>query len=423
MKPKTAIINFLLIVSLFGSARVLFTSPMEFYLSYVPIVILLPFLLKKYFIPKKVTYIFIVLLLTSLYNTIVGLDTFALVLKVFSGLLFSYIFYYAIIKYYDTDVKYLFNLYLKASVVISFIGLFQFLSYQVNFFAGYTLNFLINKGGFTPGGNFGIRMSSLFSEPTYYATFIAPAVFVAVYDLLSPNRIFFKKWLSILIIGIYLLTFSGNAYNALFLIAFLFIYNYGFLRYSIIGLPLIIAGYFYAYENIPEFRGRVDGTVSIFQTGKFQVGKTHGSSVNLYDNYQVAFKNLASNPLFGTGLGSHPIAFDKYTITKHITQVGFAFNRQDANSMFLRAISETGVFGAFILLFVIFKFFVSKNKSNDPDNHYWVMSNAILVLILINYLRQGHYFLYGFPFYIWMYYFIYQKNKELKYQKELKEPS
>lgn len=413
MRPKTAIINFLLIVSLFGSARVLFTFPMEFYLSYIPIVILLPFILQNYFLPKKVTYIFIVLLLTSLYNVFVGLDTFALVLKIFSGLYFSYIFYYAIINYYDTDVKYLFNLYLKATVAISCIGLFQFLSFQFGFSPGYTLNFIINKGGFTPGGNFGIRISSIFSEPTYFATFISPAIFVALNDLISKRPLFFKKWLSVAMIGVFLLTFSGNAYNALFIIVFLLIYNYGFLRYSIIGLPLIIGGYFYAYDNIQEFRGRVDGTVSIFQTGKFQIGKTHGSSVNLYDNYQVSLSNLASNPLFGTGLGSHPIAFDKYSITKHITQVGFAFNRQDANSMILRAMSETGIFGTFILLFVAYKFFVPKRKSKDSQDHYWVISNAILVLIVLNYLRQGHYFLYGFPFYIWMYYYTYKKNQEI----------
>lgn len=412
-QPKSNLSNFLLVISLFGSARVLFTQPVEIYLAYIPMVLLLPLLIKKYFFPKSVFYVFLILLTTSLFNIYIGLNTGPLLLKIFLGLFFSYLFFYAIIRYYDTDIKYLFNLYLKASVVISFIGLFQFLSFQLDFFPGYTLNFIVNKGGFTPGGNFGIRISSVFSEPTYFATFISPAIFVAVNDLISSNRIFFKKWLSIVIIGIFLLTFSGNAYNALFIIAFLFIYNFGFLRYSIIGFPIIIAGYFYAYENINEFKGRVDGTISIFQSGTFKIGITHGSSVNLYDNYQVSLKNLAANPLFGTGLGSHPIAFDKYTITKHITQVGFAFNRQDANSMFLRAMSETGIFGAFILLFIVFKFFVSKNNSNDPENRYWVMSNAILVLILLNYIRQGHYFLYGFPFYIWLYYFIWKKNREL----------
>lgn len=412
LKPKSPLLDFLLVLSLFGSARVFTRNPVEIYVSYIPIVILMPFFLRKYRMPKNVVYLFLGLLVTSAFNVFLGNNALGLFLKVFLGLFFSYYFYYGIISTYKYDVHYLFKLYLKASIVISLIGLFQFVSYQIGFFPGYTLNFLINKGGFTPGGNFGIRVSSIFSEPTYFATFIAPALFIAFNDLFSKHPYFFKKRTTLLIISVFLLTFSGNAYNALFIIAFLFIYNLGLIRYSLIGIPIIIAGYFYSYNNIYEFKARVDGTIYIFESGgKFTIGETHGSSVNLYDNFQVAFNNFYKNPLFGTGIGSHPIAFDKYTITKHITQEGFAFNRMDANSMFLRTISETGLLGISILIIILFRYFVHKN--NAKDEQLWLISNSIVVLILLNFIRQGHYFLYGFPFYIWLYYYVWKRNNEL----------
>lgn len=391
---------------------VLFSQPLEFYLTYVPMVLLLPIFLKKFFIPRVPFYLFLILFLSGLFFVYQGLNTMGLFAKVFFGMFFSYVFFYGMVKAYGDDVNYLFILYLKAALVISVIGLIQFISFQFDFRPGYRFDYIINKGGPAPGGNFGIRLSGIFSEPTYYATFIAPAAFVAAHDLIRKNRFFYSKAVSLFILSIYLLTFSGNAYNGVLIIGALFLLNYGLLRYSIIGIPIIALAFYFSYENIREFRARVDSTIEIFQTGQFTIGKTHGSSVNLYDNFQVAFKNLQAHPLFGTGIGSHPIAFDKYTITKNVTQVGFAFNKQDANSMFLRTVSEMGLFGVAILLFVTFRFFVGRKPGDDPQ--YWIISNSILVLLILNYVRQGHYFLYGFPLYVWMYYFNWRNYRDYK---------
>ena len=80
------------------------------------------------------------------------------------------------------------------------------------------------------------------------------------------------------------------------------------------------------------------------------------------------------------------------------------FNTSDANSMFLRIISETGLFGiVFIILFII-QYYVL--RGNDHSNqHLWLISNATLVIILLQLLRQGNYTFSGFMFYMWLYYF------------------
>src|SRR5690606_15897113 len=129
--------------------------------------------------------------------------------------------------------------------------------------------------------------------------------------------------------------------------------------------------------------------------------KYHGSSVILYNNFHIAVENFKRNPIFGTGLGSHPTAFDKYSLTKNVSTAGFDLNKQDANAMFNRLLSETGLFGLGLFIFFILFRFVRKDRS---ENKLWIISSACLVVILINMGRQGHYFLAGFPFYFWMFY-------------------
>ena len=144
--------------------------------------------------------------------------------------------------------------------------------------------------------------------------------------------------------------------------------------------------------------------VEVFSTGNFKLGKTHGSSLILYNNYQVAVRNF-KDYFLGTGLGSHPVAFAKYSLTKNVKTIGVDLNGMDANSMFNRLLSETGIVGVGLFLLIIFKGFVKRNIAVPFNNSYWIISNSILTLILLNLLRQGHYFLHGFPLLVWIYYY------------------
>ena len=71
--------------------------------------------------------------------------------------------------------------------------------------------------------------------------------------------------------------------------------------------------------------------------------------------------------------------------------------------MFLRLISETGIFGVGIFIFLIFRGYVRRDLNNET--YHWIVSNSILVMILLNLFRQGHYFLNGFPFFVILYYY------------------
>ncbi|MFM7813303.1 MAG: hypothetical protein ACKO66_02175 [Flavobacteriales bacterium] len=185
--------------------------------------------------------------------------------------------------------------------------------------------------------------------------------------------------------------------------------NLGFVRYSVIMIPLLTVIVQYSYKNVPEFRDRWDGTIEIYTTDNIYSYDIHGSSFVLYNNSHVAWENFKVHPIFGTGLGSHPTAFDKYTLTNVQGAVQIDFNKMDANSMLLRLMSETGAYGLFVMILLLIRSWIFKPRSADDVN--WVMSNGLAMIILIYLIRQGHYFLNGFPLFLWMFYYLSVQNK------------
>lgn len=141
------------------------------------------------------------------------------------------------------------------------------------------------------------------------------------------------------------------------------------------------------------------------------LGKIHGSSFVQFNNFIVTKENFKSNPVFGTGLGSHGIAFEKYNLNSFIGNE-YRNNSSDANSMLLRIISETGLFGIVFMYLFIKNNFIKRDPTNEISDYHWLISNAVLVIILLQLARQGNYTYGGFMAYMWLYY--YTKKDYLK---------
>lgn len=393
----------LVFITIFINSYVFFKEPFEFYIGYLVYLIFLPGLIFKFGFNRSLFFIFLILLLNGIVNIIIGNDTPAQFFKVFLGVLLSYSFYFYVLNEVNFEIENLFKWYLKAAYWAALLGLFQFVSYQIGFRPGYTFFGIFNKWGFAGGGLFGIRINSVFSEPTHLACVLAPAFFVSIYNLFTRNTYYLSKWKGIAIMAVYILSFSGLGQAGIFLTFLFLAISYGLVRYIIILIPVTIITFNVLYNNVSDFRDRLDGLVSLFSGEKFVQGTTHGSSFILYNNYTVALKNFTTNPLLGTGLGSHVVAFDKYSLARDFKTFGFNFNGQDANSMFLRLMSETGLFGLFIFLVIMIKCYVKRDA--NYLTYHWLISNGILIMILLNLFRQGHYFLNGFPFFVILYYY------------------
>lgn len=403
LSKKTFLITFLIYLSIFINSYVFFKQPFEFYFGYIIYIVLLPVFVTRYGWQKELTGIFLILLLTGLLNIAIENNTTALFFKVFAGLVLSYYFYYYVILEFKFDVQTLFKWYMYGAYLASLIGLIQYVSFLVGFTPGYDFSWLLNKWAVIKGGNFGIRINSIFAEPTYLASTLSAAFFVSFYNLIRKQNHFISKPKSIIIIAAYLLSFSGVGLTGVFLTLLFLVLNFGLLRYLFLLVPLTVILFNFLYVNVSEFKDRYDGIVGLFSGEKFKLGETHGSSFILYNNFHVATENFKTNPFFGSGIGSHPVAFDKYSLAKNFKVFGFNSNGADANSMFLRLLSETGLFGVIIFLVLIYKCYI-RRQPDDPD-YYWLISNSIIVMIFLNLLRQGHYFLNGFPFFVILYYY------------------
>lgn len=388
-------------ISIFINSYVLFKEPFEFYIGYFIYFLVLPGFIRKHGLNRNLVWIFFILLVTGVFQVLAGNNTSSQFMKVFTGLALSYFFYHNVFLEFDLDVDRLFKWYLKGAYIVAVIGVIQFISFQIGFSPGYNFRWIFNKWGVIPGGNFGIRINSVFGEPTYLAATLSAAFFVALHDIIRKAKYYFTKFQSIIIVVVYLLSFSGLGQVGIFLSLLFLAINFGLARYIVIVLPLFVVVFSFLYSNSRDFQERYDSIISLFSGEQFVLGKTHGSSFILYNNYVVATKNFEGNFLFGSGLGSHPIAFEKHSLARLFKTHGFNLNSQDANSMFLRLMSETGLFGLGIFFFIIFRFY--KRRDEDSSDFKWMISNSILVMILLNLFRQGHYFLNGFPFFVLMY--------------------
>jgi O-antigen ligase len=85
------------------------------------------------------------------------------------------------------------------------------------------------------------------------------------------------------------------------------------------------------------------------------------------------------------------------------------FNKMDANSMLLRLMSETGLYGLILMISLIIRCWIFKKGAADRET--WVMSNGLSLIIIIYLIRQGHYFINGFPLFLWMFYYLYINNR------------
>jgi O-Antigen ligase len=413
---------FLIFSHLFMAALVLFKTPFEFYFGYITY-LALPLLMFRYGFPRLEMIIFLPLLILGVLYCEIGLNSYGQLFKIVIGFFLSLAFFHYVVKAYDYNVTELFRLYMIGAFIISIIGIIQVVSYRVGFPPGYNFGWLFNKWGVIKAED-GIRMNSFFSEPSYYSSVMSPALFVAMYNLLNRKKMLFISLVqSIIIIVAFPLTKSGVGMIGIALAVLLLLINSGFLRYGLFVAPIAYYAFIYSYNNLPEFRDRVDGTFEIYNTGNVSTYDINGSSFVLYNHTHIATENFKANPIFGTGLGSHASAFERYSLTNLEETVDIEFNKADANSMFLRLMSETGLVG--LIFFGIFLFGNWVVSFRAPDPEYWVVNNACFLIIVLQLLRQGNYFYCGFPFFLWIFYYVNQNRKagrQFLNQSKIEEP-
>lgn len=289
-------------------------------------------------------------------------------------------YYYNFIPLYKKEE--IINIYLKLSVWVASIGYLLML-----------LGININDG----------RLQSIFKEPAHYAIVVVPAC----YYLLKT-----KKYLSFTIVfGSLILSQSSIGYIGCALMFILTNISLKRVKYFLITIPLLIIAFIFVYNNFIFLKLRVDDTyetLSAVNTGIFKP-QTNQSSYAILSNAFIANKNVQDHP-FGSGLGSHFHMHTKVYLKQMrpppflVTLKSEKINAPDAASLFLRLISETGIIGFFLIVYLLYL----SSKSYLSDNHYF--AQGIFIYLLLKLFRDGHYFPPEFFFFIWMIYYSFKNE-------------
>ncbi len=409
---KQSPIDSLLIFStIFINSITFFTYPFEGYFHYLIFILYFPFFISKYGFPKLPLQILALPLIVGVFNLILGNNTTDLFLKIFLGMLLSTSFFYYIFLFYEMDVEMIFKLYLKGCVFTCWVGFIQLITFKIGFAPGYDYNWLLNKWALVGSDTGSLRVNSFVTEPAQLSILIIPAVFIAINSLFSKKDKFLTKVESVLILFILVNTSSSTGYIGIFVIGLLYILNYGKAINLVVGIVVLLVIGNVMYSTVPEFRSRVDSSLGLWVDEDLSVKNVNTSSFVLYNNFHISSEVFKSSFLTGNGLGSHKVSFDKYTLTRNKFILNVQFNKSDANSLFLRLISETGLIGIVFIFGLLFRCFIRRNPEN-PDDYAWLISNSVLVMLILCLVRQGNYFLSGLPFFFWLYYYNYVKYKE-----------
>ena len=140
---------YLIVSNVFLGGYIFFSSPFEFYLGYIfLLVFLLVYLLcyKKVQINYSFIFILSILAISSLVNVFLGNNTSYLLIKQLVGIFLTGVSYYLLIKVNDFKVEKLFKIYLRLSLIVATIGIFQEASFLIGFERGYDYSNFIEKG-------------------------------------------------------------------------------------------------------------------------------------------------------------------------------------------------------------------------------------------------------------------------------------
>ena len=414
MKVKLQNLNYIVVFTIFSSA---FTfgnifSFADLRITYLIMVLaLLSWLLflKNVYFNKVFFFLFSIIIISSLYNIYIGKDTLGLLVKQVIGISLNAIIFYLLIEINKYDLKRLFKVYLNIAFLVGAIGLFQELSYLLNFKFGYDFHYIIPNWKISISQTGFLRINSILSEPSSFCYSMLPAFFVSLISFSKNSFRFLTKWKSLIIILSFFLTFSTVGYIGIVISIFLLMYNYRKIRYIFRSIIFMFVFVFFLWNNIGDFQVRIGDSIDML-TGKANLTTVNLSTFALFSNSLVAYNSFKDNPIFGSGLGSHKLSYYKYIKDiVDVNKISTFLNVDDANSLFLRLLSETGLFGIIIFFYFLFKFHLSKKR--DESNYLWIINNAILAMFLIRLIRCGHYFINGFFFFFWLYYFAWKLNK------------
>ena len=342
-------------------------------------------------ISKNIFIVLALLLVHGIVNFLILSNPIKSLIAQLLGITICSLYYSNFIKIYGKE--FVFQVYLKIALVVAFIAIPMFYL-NINVFS-------IN------------RLNGIMQEPAHYAAIMLPATYY-----LMRKKQFIR--MGIILITI-LLSKSSIGYIGLVLILFLpLIKKKYFIKYSLIVLSIIALSGFYLstiwdkpldenYSNqLVRRLKETNESLSAAKNGRF----THYTNLSTYaflSNAFIAKENFLKNPQ-GTGIGSYQHQYDKnyskLSPPKYLIKLKQSkINRTDANSLFLRMLSDLGIVAIIIFLYFFyrsFKLFSNNSKAIEQSSFFY---------LLVKLIREGHYF--PPEFYFFLFIFLKEFNEDI----------
>ncbi len=348
------------------------------------------------------------------------------------GIAYSSYAYFPLVKFTDFDLPRLFNLYLRIAVWVAILGILEqcmhLFGLDIRLQGGNSEKILRMLGLGNVWDNhkpvsLGLyRVYSIMGEPYFLAVAMLPAFYFYL------NRIFGTKNVRnpdlygqfVLVSATIVMTFSTAGYTGILLSGFFLFANKGWLNPRKTGLLFIPIFLFLILPRLDELRKsffemqvRVDDTIKAFVSkgnmSKDEMAKLNSSTFALYSNFLIAGKSFEEHPFIGSGLGSHAINYDRYFeqfLDARLKKMYGNFNTKDANSLFIRLMSEAGLVGLLILGLALFRFFIfTKGIDNPKLAIYTLINQGVFIMFVVRILRTGNYIGQGFFFFFFLYAF------------------
>ena len=284
------------------------------------------------------------------------------------------------------SLEHIFGIYIKFAVVASVIGYLQFI---LRFFG--ILLFTDSPAN---------RIDSIAQEPSHFAVIILPAL---IYTYINKKN-FRLEFITVLIAVI--LTQNVTALSV-FALSLILIHRK--VKYLIVSIPILSLITIYLYEISQGFKLRADGMIDyiLYQ----DIKNLQGTPLSFFSNFQVAIHNISINPLFGSGLGGHEESYYRYYNIQSFSTLQYLFglNAKSGHSLSIRVLSELGLIGFGIYVYVLGQTLLIKATSKQ-----YAISLACLSHFLCKSLKLGNYFDLGTPFFLLVLIYSYSEYKHDK---------
>jgi hypothetical protein len=169
------------------------------------------------------------------------------------------------------------------------------------------------------------------------------------------------RWGSLLVVVGFVIAISLLGYLLLGLImASLFVLlsrfnRRSFLRVAVTGVAAVVPVWLLLLLLGTEFTSKLATIPHIFTEVTAVTGETPTveqesfSALALASNLSVAFENIKNSPLLGVGFGGHPLAYDLLAPRWAVMNLE-GLNKENAGSVLVRLLSETGAVGTILFL-------------------------------------------------------------------------